>query len=127
MRNNNPLNIRWNRQIQWLGQIGHDEKGFCQFNDLLHGVRAVFSNLRSYRVRHNITKLSDIVGRWAPPNENNTAKYIADVCSMANLNPDSEIDYRDEAARRLVKAMARIESNMVLPDEIVLRAQLMIL
>lgn len=127
MRNHNPLNIRWSQKIKWLGQIGKDESNFCKFNSLLHGVRAVFAILRTYRVRHQITKLSDIIGRWAPPIENNTAKYIADVCSMANLNPDSEIDYRDEAARRLVKAMARIESNMVLPDEIVLRAQQMIL
>ncbi len=34
IRNNNPLNIKWNAANNWNGQTGSDSGGFCIFNTL---------------------------------------------------------------------------------------------
>lgn len=127
MRNHNPLNIRWNPSVTWEGQTGHDSAGFCRFRDDLMGYRAAFANLRSYRRFHSVTKVGEIIARWAPPSENLTVEYVKFVCQEAHLNYDQEIDYRSEECRRMVKAMAKIESNMTTDDDILIRAQQLVL
>lgn len=125
-RNNNPLNIRWSASIKWQGQIYHDDAGFCTFRSNLYGTRAAFAILRTYRHIHHRTTIEQIIERWAPPTENNTAKYVADVCKSLNACPSTIIDYRGQSGRQLVKAMAVIESNMVLDDDLLVKAQQMI-
>ena len=44
---NNPANIRFNKKNNWLGQIGSDN-GFCVFDTLEHGLRALIVLLRNY-------------------------------------------------------------------------------
>lgn len=126
-RNNNPCNIRWRNDIAWQGQIGHDEKNFVRFSNRIYGYRAVFALLRSYARLHNITTVAAIISRFAPPSENATPKYIADVCKMAQLTPDTTIDYRAPEARRMVKAMAYIESLIDADDGELTQAQKSIL
>ena len=73
-KRNNPLNIRYSKQNQWIGQIG-EENGFCVFDTAEHGFRAAFLLLKNYG-RKGFNTLPLIIARWAPYIENPTASYI---------------------------------------------------
>lgn len=73
-QNNNPLNIRFNPANNWQGQIT-SYKGFCVFKNNAYGFRAAYRILCTY-IKNGIDTIEDIITRWAPPNENNTEKYI---------------------------------------------------
>lgn len=126
-RNNNPLNIRFSPSFRYEGQIGKDADGFATFKSLLYGVRAAFALLRAYSRVHGIDRVQDIIARFAPPNENATEQYIDDVCRNLHVSRCYVIDYHSEEARSMVKIMARIESRMDLPEEIVSQAQKMVM
>jgi hypothetical protein len=76
IRNNNPGNLRPGR-YPWLGQTFVDGEGYCVFQDWQKGVRAMVRNLAAYRDWHHLNTVEGIISRWAPSNENDTAKYIA--------------------------------------------------
>jgi len=75
MRNNNPLNIRYNSGNHWQGLTG-ENKGFCTFKSRVYGYRAAFVNLQTYNVAGKDT-IREIINKWAPATENNTAAYIS--------------------------------------------------
>lgn len=125
--NNNPLNIRWNPKIEWQGQISHDNNKYCKFSSKRYGIRAAFAILRTYKFKHHLTTIEQIIGRWAPPSENNTEKYIDDVAYMMRVDRTTEIDYRGATGRELIRCMAIIESKMKLSPEEIKSAQSMIL
>ena len=126
-RNCNPLNIRAIPHVRWEGQKGVDKDGFCQFVSMFYGVRAAFAILRNYKFRHNVVTIADIISRWAPSNENNTQKYISDVCRMLGKAPEYVINYRSLDGRRLIRAMAIIECNYELDPNLLFEAQSKIL
>jgi len=75
---------------------------FCVFSDATHGVRAMVRNLQAYRERLGCRTIRAYINRWAPPNENNTAGYIARVAASAGVDADSAVDIGD---RRILRAM----------------------
>ena len=79
IRNNNPLNIRRTAKDQWKGLRAHQtDSAFCQFERLEYGWRAAFYLLtRTYYHKYRLFTIRGIISRWAPPNENLTATYIA--------------------------------------------------
>lgn len=78
LRNNNPLNIRWDGRTQWQGQSGADADGFVVYESPEYGYRAGRRILASYRAR-GVDTLQGIVNAWAPPVENDTGSYIDHV------------------------------------------------
>lgn len=92
VRNNNPGNIRLSRS-HWQGlcEVQRDPS-FCQFDDYIHGLRAIAVLLYIYVVVDDVTTVSDIVARWAPASENNTHAYVADVCQRTGLRPNHAVD-----------------------------------
>ncbi|MBR6033079.1 MAG: hypothetical protein IKP36_14165 [Bacteroidaceae bacterium] len=92
MRNNNPLNIR-------------RVKG------------TAFCILRTYRNKYKAVCIEDIVTRWAPPTENDTQKYIRDVCKLTGFGGKERLTENEWP--RLVKAMARIECGTLLDDDVI--------
>lgn len=127
VRNKNPLNIRWSNTVNWLGQTGHDNKGFCQFVTMQYGLRAAFALLRTYNRRYGCKTIRQIVSRWAPPTENDTAAYIRHVAERTGFSPDVAIEYNTPQMRAVVRQMAVIESQYDPPQDILLLAQQMIL
>ena len=104
---NNPLNLRYD------GQAGAvpTKSGFGAYQSNEMGVAAAEKQLLLYKSR-GIVKLSDIVKKWAPPNENDTAGYIAKVARDTGWSPDQAIDVSDPGqAGRLIAAMARRETG----------------
>ena len=110
-RNNNPGNIRTN-STAWEGKVG-DDGSFVTFATPEHGVRAMTKTLYTYQEKHGKRTLRDIIGRWAPPNENSTATYISIVSKETGINPDQPIDLRNnpKTAERVINAMIRMEGG----------------
>lgn len=89
VRNANPMNVRATHD-KWVGQIG-ENKGFVVFKSPEYGIRAGAKTLLNYEIRHGLNTLRGIIARWAPPTENDTAKYIAHVAKLMAIGPDDTI------------------------------------
>ena len=74
VRNNNPGNIRTN-STNWVGKVG-DDGSFVNFATKEQGVRALAKTLETYQNKHKLETTAQVIGRWAPPNENDTQGYI---------------------------------------------------
>ena len=70
---NNPANIR--SGSRWLGLSG-TRNGFCEFQSLEYGLRALLIILYKYYYKYNLRSISSIIHRFAPPSENDTTSYI---------------------------------------------------
>ena len=120
-RNNNPLNIRHSSD-RWEGaRMEQTDKAFVQFTTMAYGYRAAWKTLESYwkyfyrtRQAYNAT---NIITRWAPPNENDTKAYIHTVLRLSGLGgmenlpqPSRGVDV--ERLERLVCAMTTMECGI---------------
>ena len=121
MRNNNPLNIRRVVGTSWKGEIVSpiEDKQFVQFTSLTYGLRAAFCILRTYRNKHHAVCIEDIITRWAPPTENDTHKYILDVCKLTGFGGKERLTENEWPT--LVRAMAYIESSLSLAEATIAR------
>lgn len=110
IRNNNPLNIRYNQRNCWKGQTGTDGQ-FCKFSAPKFGVRAAVKILKKYAGQNSKASILEIINKWAPRSDgNNTDAYIATVCKAMNMRPADTIDVRNGAAVvRLLYSMAKVE------------------
>ena len=120
IRNCNPLNIRRSKD-QWKGLAERQQDAaFCQFKSLEYGWRAAFYLLtRTYYHKYRLYTIRTIIRRWAPPTENDTERYIRNVCQWTGLGDMQQLTERDWPA--LVRAMARQECGVRLSEEIVNR------
>ena len=103
-RNNNPLNIRHVPGVIWLGQAAEQtDDAFVQFTDPIYGIRAGARILHAYE-NQGIDTVGEAIDRWAPPNENNSAAYVTDVCQQCSVEPDAVMSL-DSILPALIKAM----------------------
>ncbi|MBO9502511.1 hypothetical protein [Brevundimonas sp. A19_0] len=93
IRNNNPGNIEARSDIRWQGQAGSDGR-FARFETPEHGLRALARDLYTKRDR-GLDTVAEIISVWAPPNENNTAAYIAAVSRAIGVDPNEVLDFDD--------------------------------
>ena len=112
LRNCNPLNIRRVAGTHWKGEIMApvEDRQFCQFTTLEHGIRAAYQILDTYRRKYHAVCIEDIISRWAPPSENDTEAYIRSVCTLTGFGGKERLTEAEWPA--LIKAMALIESRM---------------
>jgi hypothetical protein len=107
----------WNGEIRDVGRCANscqtDEltRGrFCVFVDAPHGIRAMVRNLQAYHQRLGCRTIRDYINRWAPPNENNTAGYIARVAASAGVEADQAVDIGNgRILRAIVDGIIRVE------------------
>ena len=83
------------------------------------GIRAAFVLLRTYAIKYKANCIQDIIHRWAPASENNTEKYIKNVCLWTGLGGLQRLTEEDWP--KLVLAMARQECGALLSEEIINR------
>ena len=131
IRNNNPLNIRQGCNWKGLSKTQTDRQ-FCQFTNMVYGVRAALVTLQTYNQVYKISSINDIIYRWAPPQDGNaTNNYIKRVCKEMNKGLDKEIvpkvtpttqiltqfafQQKDYMLYRLLESMCLVESNYELP------------
>lgn len=92
LRNNNPGNIRKSAD-KWQGlRAEQTDSAFFQFTEPKYGVRALGKILLNYRAKYGLATVRDIINRWAPPVENNTASYVSQVSRALNVQADATID-----------------------------------
>ncbi|MBQ7460632.1 MAG: hypothetical protein IJS63_00050 [Bacteroidaceae bacterium] len=116
LRNCNPLNIRRVAGTNWKGQCAEQtDNGFVQFESPVWGIRATFCLLRTYRNKYKAVCIEDIISRWAPPSENDTAAYIRTVCKLTGFGGKERLT--EDKWPQLIKAMAIVESGWHLPEE----------
>lgn len=112
-RNNNPGNIRINGD-KFQGEIiPSQDKEFKQFESMAYGYRAIFKILRNYQTNYKLNTIRQMIGRWAPKKENDTANYISVVSERSGIPADDPIrtDNR-EMMIRIVAAMSRVENGI---------------
>lgn len=112
LKNNNPGNIEKN-STKWQG-LSKEQKDsrFFQFESMAWGYRAMFRTLSTYKSKHGRKTLSEMIARWAPPFENDTAAYIKIVSNRAKVYPDVEIDTTNKDLMcRIVAAMSYVENG----------------
>ena len=112
LKNNNPLNIRHNGDC-FQGEVrpGTD-RAFKQFTSAAYGYRAAFVTLGTYLERGKNT-IEKIVQSWAPPSENHTANYIANVEKWSGINRHKVLTANDgEDYVKIVIAMSRTENGV---------------
>ena len=94
LRQANPGNLRPSSQ-PWQGQIGV-ANGFCVFDTLENGIRALAKQLLAYQARYGIKTVRGAISRWAPPSDNNdTEAYIQVVCNELDCDDEDEFDFRN--------------------------------
>jgi hypothetical protein len=90
LRNNNPGNIKRDG-TQWQGMSPtQSDPTFVQFTDPLWGIRAMARVLTNYMNR-GLRSVSDIIGTWAPPSENDTEAYVAAVANSMGVDPNAAL------------------------------------
>lgn len=117
VRTNNPLNLSFANQPNAIGTDGR----FAVFQTPEEGVAASVRQLQLYGQR-GLNTIDQIISRWAPPSENNTAAYIQAVAQRVGVSPNQEIDLSDpNIMRRLVNAMSVQEVGRVIPEDVLRR------
>ena len=110
IRNNNPGNIR-HSSSKWQGlSIEQTDREYVQFDDPVYGIRALTKLLRNYQSRHGLKTIRQIINRYAPPSENITDAYVANVSRLVGVNPDAEIDINNYITP-MVKAIIQHENG----------------
>ncbi len=116
VRNNNPGNIDrtstpWQGEDRSAAAIAREQR-FCVFLTPQAGFRALAKTLLTYQRKHGLRTVKEIIGRWAPPVENDTGAYVLQVATAVGVAP-SEVIRLDNAVTlsRLATAIARHENG----------------
>ena len=90
LRNNNPLNIRYDG-TKWQGLASPATDGaFCRFKNFDYGYRAALKILETYYHKYKLRTIKQIVERWAPAADGNTPKqYATFVAATASTTPSA--------------------------------------
>lgn len=116
IRNNNPGNIRYVAKTPWRGRVPlhlKKDKAFEEFESMALGYRALMITLRTYIQRDRLNTVRKIIGRWAPPEDNNhTDAYIASVCKDTGFGSDQVLSFDRSTAIALAKAISRVENGV---------------
>ena len=114
IRNNNPGNIRHGQNWQGLNPEGRNiDPAFCVFTAPTYGIRALAKVLMNYKKIHGLKTVRQIIGRYAPPNENQTNAYIKSVAEQIGVYPDTIIDIEERGVLTVfIKAVIRMENGI---------------
>lgn len=117
-RNNNPANIDYNVNNDWIGQVPYSvsqsqDQRFCVFYAPIYGLRAAAIILLKH-ARENPSYRS-IISAWAPPVENNTAAYLFFVCKHCNVADNANISVTSTLQlANLLSAIVGMENGRVI-------------
>ncbi|MBW7851009.1 MAG: structural protein P5 [Rhodospirillales bacterium] len=115
IRNHNPLNIRLNPANKWQGRVPPAENGdgaFEQFETAIWGLRAAAVLIIAHHDRRGADSIARLVALWAPPSENDTARYVGFVSRESGFGPDQPLDlHRAAHLKPVLLAMIRMENG----------------
>lgn len=112
IRNNNPGNLRRSKD-PWQGLASEQtDPDYFVFGSPIYGIRALARTLIAYQDEHDLRTVGQIINRWAPPNENDTAAYIADVAKDTGFEVNKSLNMHDYSELRpLVCAIIKHENG----------------
>lgn len=116
LRNNNPGNIREGKGDSnlWVGERAtDDDPTFEEFTSLPYGIRAATVLFRNYQRIYGLNTIAQLIHKWAPPNENNTALYISRVVDHVGIPANAPIDLRGPAIYPFLRAVFREENGPI--------------
>lgn len=121
IRNNNPLNIRHSAD-RWEGaRMEQTDRSFVQFTSMAYGYRAAWKILESYwkhcRQEGKPFTVKNIIGRWAPPSENDTRAYLRTVLRLTALGGSEQFPQPSqggmyERMELLLRGMTTVECGI---------------
>ena len=95
VRNNNPGNIKLSNDA-WKGLASEQkDEVFFTFAAPRWGIRAMARVLLTYQESHGLKTLAEIVNRWAPPTENDSAGYAKGMSRLTGFELDEPLDLQD--------------------------------
>ena len=113
LRDKNPGNLRHSAANKWRGEIEPDPDGYCRFARDADGLRAIALDLLT-KWRRGLRSVRKIVEVYAPPSENPTQNYVANVAAALAVRPDETIDLSEIGTLAVfVKAVVRQECGSV--------------
>lgn len=90
---NNPFDIMYDRSIPWLGEIKPKSgRGLLAFDTAIRGIRAGMKDAHTKVYVDKLDTLETLISKFAPPNENDTAQYIANVREWLGMKPKQKLD-----------------------------------
>ena len=112
IRNHNPGNIRRSSD-PWQGLAERQsDVEFFTFKSPIYGIRALARTLITYQDKHGLRTIRQIIGRWAPPVENNTNAYMWAVAEATDLDADQMLDLHNfDFLFPLTKAIIKHENG----------------
>lgn len=110
-KSNNPGNIRTSANNDWQGKSTPQGAQFEAFDTPENGIRAMGVLLGNY-AKQGTNTLRGIVGKWAPPNENQTDALAVNAARRTGLDLDQPLDLNDPAIRsKVVNALIQQEQG----------------
>lgn len=104
IRNNNPGNIE--------AHGGPNDGRFAVYQSPETGLKAMGSLLTRYQTKYNRNTINEIIHRWAPPKENDTAAYVARVSKIAGIGADDPVDLKDTGVlAKIMQGMITVENG----------------
>lgn len=82
----------------------------ASYPDMQTGLAALDTNLQSYG-KSGVNTIAGVIGKWAPPNENNTSAYIADVSQRLGIPPNQKIDLSNPLQRQALSTAISLHEN----------------
>lgn len=113
IRNNNPGNIdRTAEKWQGMAADQSSDSRFVVFSAPVWGLRALAKVLLSYQRKHGLRTPAAIIGRWAPPVENDTGAYARQVAKALGVGVGDQINLQQpETLQRLLPAIVQHENG----------------
>jgi len=117
LRNNNPGNLVHSANGKLLppytGEVRPiKDSRFRTFSSMPYGYRAMFVLLKTYNNR-GVDTIEKIINTWAPPVENATSSYIANVEKQTGINRYSKLNINDQSSyKKIVAAISKVENGL---------------
>lgn len=125
IRNNNPTNIKYNANNNWLGKVPYNqntdtnagtgaiEKIFEQYTAYPYGVRAAIYLLKNRYINQGDNTPLKILNKWA---NNPDASYPNYVASQLGVGVNDVVSADYATLKKLVQAIARFENGRTAPN-----------
>lgn len=112
LKANNPGNIRDSPNYEFKGQTGRDYRGFCTFQSIEYGWRAMIKLLWMYNQK-GLNTIRKICNTYAPPVENDTRYYAQTVSNHSGIALDTVLNWSDKnEITKVIIAMSHMENSI---------------
>ena len=91
---NNPFNVRGSKD-NWLGKKGINQNNFVVFDTIENGLRAGLKNLNTQFSKRGGNTINKLINIYAPPSENDTKTYIANVVKAVGKSEHTVLTKND--------------------------------